>query len=147
MTDAQTLQPAGLIRLTGSLLYDWLVLLGLLILLGFIAVAFNKLLTGADAIAPGNPLFILWNLLIIYIYFAGFWVTKTQTVGMRAWHIHLAATNGRPLGWMHATLRLLVAIPAWSLAGMGVFWRLTNKDRIGWQDRASWTQTYYRPKR
>ncbi len=147
MTDALPLRPAGLIRLIGSLIYDWLVLLGVLMLLGFVAVALNKLLTGADAIAPGNPLFILWNLLIIYFYFAGFWVTKTQTVGMRAWRIHLASTNNRPLGWMHATLRLLAAIPAWGLAGMGVFWRYTNPERTGWQDQASWTQIYYRPKR
>lgn len=147
MNAPQQPRPAGLIRLTGSLIYDWLVLLGVLMLLGFLAVAVNKWLTGADAIPPGNPLFILWNLLIIYFYFAGFWVTKSQTVGMRAWRIHLASTNNRPLGWMHATLRLLTAIPAWGLAGMGVFWRYTNRDRQGWQDQASWTQVYYIPKK
>jgi uncharacterized RDD family membrane protein YckC len=146
MTSIQKSRPAGLIRLTGSLIYDWLVLLGMLMLFGFVAVAVNKLLTGADAIAPGNPLFILWNLLIIYFYFAGFWVTKSQTVGMRAWRIYLVSTNNRPLGWMHATLRLISAIPAWGLAGMGVLWRYTNKERLGWQDQASWTQVRYQPK-
>jgi uncharacterized RDD family membrane protein YckC len=146
MTDSPAYRPAGLFRLIGSLIYDWLVLLGVLMLMGFLAVAVNKFMTGADAITPGNPLFIIWNTLIIYFYFAGFWVTKAQTIGMRAWRIFLVSTNDRSLGWMHASLRLLGAIPAWGLAGMGIAWRYTNKERLGWQDQASWTHIVYQPK-
>ncbi len=139
-------RPPGLIHLIGSLVYDWLVLAGVLMLAGFLAVAINKTLTGQDAIPPGDPLFALWNLLIVYFYFVGFWLTKRQTVGMRVWRLHIVSTNDRPLGWMHCTLRIVTAVPAWGLLMAGVLWRYTNTARHSWQDSASWTTFLHTPK-
>lgn len=144
--DAPNRQP-GLLRLIGSVLYDWLVLLGLLILAGFIPVALNKWFTGADSIASGNPLFFLWNLAIIHAYFIGFWLTKRQTVGMRAWRLHIEPTNGRPLGWQHGLLRFWAALPAWGLLLAGVLARYLDSERRTWADRASWTTLVYTPRK
>lgn len=136
----------GLPRIMASVLYDWLILLGLLMLAGFIAVGVNKLLTGQDAISAGNPLFALWNLAIIYAYFTGFWLSKRQTVGMRAWGLYIEASEHPPLGWLHCTVRFIASIPSWGLLLAGVCWRYLDKERRSWHDRASATRLFYTPK-
>lgn len=146
MTAKTPTRAPGLVHLIGAFIYDWLILIGVLMVAGFVAVGFNKLVTGADAIAPGNPFYILWNFGILYLYFVGFWMTKRQTVGMRVWRMHIESTNDRPLGWMHCTLRFFAAIPAWGLLLAGILWRYTDRDRRTWQDRASWTAFVHTPK-
>lgn len=146
MPETPSVKAPGLPRIIAAVIYDWLILLGLLMLAGFIAVGVNKWITGQDAISSGNPLFALWNLAIVYAYFAGFWQTKRQTVGMRAWRMHIEASEHPPLGWKHCTVRFLAAIPSWGLLLMGVFWRYTNAQREAWHDRASATRLVYTPK-
>ena len=144
-TRLQTRAP-GLVHMIGALIYDWLILIGVLMIAGFVAVGINKLATGQDAIAAGNPLYVLWNIGIIYLYFAGFWMAKRQTVGMRVWRLHIESTNSRPLSWMHCTLRFITAVPAWGLLCAGILWRYTDRERRTWQDRASWTKLLHTPK-
>lgn len=127
-------------------IYDWFILIGLLMLAGFVAVGINKLVTGQDAISSGNPFFVLWNLAVMYAYFVGFWLTKRQTVGMRAWRVHLEPTEHPPLGWKHCTIRFIAAIPAWGLLMFGVLWRYATPQRETWHDRASATRLVYTPK-
>lgn len=146
MPDTASPKIPGLPRMLAAVVYDWLILFGVLMLAGFAAVGVNKLLTGQDAIPPGNPLFMLWNIALVYFYFCGFWVTKRQTVGMRAWRLYIEATEQPPLGWMHASLRFIASIPAWGLLLAGVLWRYTNKQRETWHDRASATRLIYTPK-
>jgi len=146
MTTRPQTRPPSLIHMIGALIYDWLILIGVLMMAGFVAVGFNKLVTGQDAIASGNPLYIAWNIGIVYLYFTGFWLTKRQTVGMRVWRLHIESTNNRPLGWMHCTLRFVAALPAWGLVLAGILWRYTHPERRSWQDRASWTTLRHTPK-
>ncbi|MHA7879443.1 MAG: RDD family protein [Saccharospirillum sp.] len=136
----------GMLRLIGALLYDWLIVLGLLMLAGFVAVGVNKALTGHDAIAAGNPLFVLWNLGIIYLYFAGFWMGKRQTVGMKAWRLHLETLDQTPLTWTRSLKRFACALPAWGVLLIGILWRYTHPDRLSWPDRFSQTRLVYTPK-
>lgn len=137
----------GLLRLIGCVLYDWLIVIGLLMLAGFLAVGVNKLITGEDAISAGNPAFLSWNIGVIYLYFAGFWISKRQTVGMKAWRIHLATTDATPLSWKHVTLRFFCAIPSWGLVLAGLLWRYFNPQRLCWHDQYSQTQLVYTPKK
>lgn len=140
-----TSQP-GLLRLIGTVLYDWLIVIGLLMLAGFIAVGVNKLITGEDAIASGNPAFLSWNIGVTFLYFAGFWISKRQTVGMKAWRVHLTTTDQTPLSWKHVTLRFFCAIPSWGLLMAGVLWRYFNPRRLSWHDQYSQTRLVYTPK-
>lgn len=145
-TDTTTNNQPGILRLIGSVLYDWLIVIGLLMLAGFIAVGVNKLITGEDAISSGNPVYLSWNIFITYLYFAGFWMGKRQTVGMKAWRIHLATTDKTPLSWKHVTLRFFCAIPSWGLAFAGLVWRYFNSQRLPWHDLYSQTRLVYTPK-
>ncbi|WP_108124638.1 RDD family protein [Saccharospirillum mangrovi] len=138
----------SLLRLIGAVLYDWFILLGLLILAGFIPVTLSHFLAGRDAIEGGVSavLFWLWNLIIIQLYFVGFWHTKRQTVGMRVWRIHIDAEPGQPPSWRQGLIRFWTALPAWGLALVGILWRYGNAERRSWPDLASQTELVYTPK-
>jgi len=138
----------SLLRLIGSVLYDWFILIGVLIIAGFIPVTISHFTLGRDAIEGGLPavLFWLWNLGIILLYFIGFWRTKKQTVGMRVWRLHIETDTGEPVSWRQGLIRFAVALTAWGLALIGILWRYTNPDRLSWADRASQTRLVYTPK-
>lgn len=139
----------SLFRLISAALYDWLIVIGLLILLGFVPVAISHFTTGRDAISGpvSVVLFWLWNLAIIQLYFIGFWRTKLQTVGMRVWRLHIVdvASNQAP-SWRQGLIRFWVAVPTWGLALLGILWRYGDAQRRSWADRASHTRLVYTPK-
>jgi uncharacterized RDD family membrane protein YckC len=95
----------GLLRRCGALLYDTLLLCGLLL----VATAFILPLTAGEAVAAGNPWFSSYLLLICFSFFGWFWTHGGQTLGMRAWKIRLQRTNGDSMGWGQALLRFLLA--------------------------------------
>lgn len=138
----------SLLRLIGAVLYDWLIIIGLLILAGFIPVGISHFILGRDAIEGGLAavLFWLWNLTIVAFYFIGFWRSKKQTVGMRVWRLHIESQDGQPLSWHQGLMRFAIAVPAWGLALIGILWRYTNPERLSWTDRASRTRLLYTPK-
>lgn len=148
-----TFEHPSLLRLIGSVLYDWFILLGVLILAGFIPVTISHFTLGRDAIEGGLPavLFWLWNLGIIMLYFIGFWRTKKQTVGMRVWRLHIETDSienhtDQAVSWRQGLIRFAVALPAWGLALIGILWRYTDPQRLSWADRASQTHLVYTPK-
>ena len=144
-----TFEHPSLLRLIGSVLYDWFILIGVLILAGFIPVTISHYTLGRDAIEGGFPavLFWLWNLGIVMLYFIGFWRTKKQTVGMRVWRLHISSSaDDQPISWRQGLIRFWVALPAWGLALIGILWRYTNPQRLSWADRASQTHLVYTPK-
>lgn len=142
------LKSPSLLRLIGAVCYDWLIVIGLLILAGFVPVTLNHFLAGRDAIegGVGALLFWLWNLAIIQLYFIGFWHSKRQTVGMRAWRLHIETTDGGAPDWRQGLIRFWSAVPAWGLALAGILWRYADPERRSWPDRASQTTLLYTPK-
>ncbi|PTY36939.1 hypothetical protein BGP77_06545 [Saccharospirillum sp. MSK14-1] len=143
----------SLLRLIGSVFYDWFILIGVLILAGFIPVTISHYTLGRDAIEGGFPavLFWLWNLSIVTLYFVGFWRTKKQTVGMRVWRLHIETDpvegdNAHAISWRQGLIRFVVALPTWGLALIGILWRYTDAERRSWADRASQTRLLYTPK-
>jgi uncharacterized RDD family membrane protein YckC len=133
-------------RIIGSALYDWLIILGLLMIAGFLAVQLNLLLTGAEAIEPHNRLFQVYLLTVIVGYFFYFWHRSGQTVGMKAWRIRLVALDGGALSVRQMSLRMLGALPAFGLCLLGVLWHYWDKSGLNWHDHISQTKLVYRPK-
>jgi uncharacterized RDD family membrane protein YckC len=133
-------------RIIGSAIYDWLIILGLLMIGGFLAVQLNLLFTGAEAIAPHNRLFQVYLLTIIVGYYLYFWRRSGQTVGMKAWRIRLVALNGEPLNVRQMSLRMLGAVPAFGVCLLGVLWHYWDKSGLNWHDHISQTKLVYRPK-
>lgn len=95
----------SLIRRCGAILYDTLLLGGLLI--G--ATALILPLTAGKAVTPGNPWFSFYLFVICFLFFGWFWTHGGQTLGMRAWKIRLQRTDGHPMGWWQALLRFFLA--------------------------------------
>jgi uncharacterized RDD family membrane protein YckC len=92
-------------RRLGALLYDSLLLGGLLLM----ATVALLPLTGGRAIAAGTPWFSLYVFAIVALFFGWFWTHGGQTLGMRAWKLRLRRHDGGPVRWWQALVRLLLA--------------------------------------
>jgi uncharacterized RDD family membrane protein YckC len=139
-------EKAHLHRIIGSVIYDWLVLLGLLMIFGFIAVAANHSLTGEESIKANNHLFQLYILTVVVGYYTYFWQRSGQTVGMKAWKLKLQSIDQQPVSFKQTLVRLVVSVPAYFLGLVGILWVYTPAQRT-WQGLASGTQLIYIPKK
>lgn len=94
-------------RRLACLVYEGLILFGLLLLPG----ALGALLVATTGQAPpavlGAASFVLFG-----TYFVGFWSVRGQTLPMQTWHIRVQTADGRPLGRARALARYLAAY-AW----------------------------------
>ena len=130
-------------RRIASIFYDSLVLAGVLMLAGALAVAAGR---GHLTQDPWRSLYQLYLLLTIYAYFVWFWVHGGQTPGMRAWRLRLTDPRGQPVSWKQATLRFCAALLSWLPAGLGFIWMLLDRDSLAWHDRLSATRLKWEPK-
>lgn len=126
-------------------LYDWLLVLGLMMVASVPAVALLD-----DAIKPGNLLYQLAMLGLAAAFFIGFWSNGGQTLGMRAWRLKLVA-GGDAGGYTKAsyrlaTLRFLAAWLSFLPAGLGFWWGAFDQRRLCWHDRLSGTRLIVLPK-
>lgn len=106
--------PAGLLRRLAAIVYDSLLLAGVLIFASALAWGLMAALLGSEAITLHNPLrgspfFQTYLLLICFFFYGGFWVRGGQTLGMRAWRLQIKRPDGRGLRWQQALLRFLTA--------------------------------------
>ena len=137
------MQNAGLLRRFGAMLYDALLVVALLILasIPFIAVR------GGQIVEPDDNLFYqLCMLLVIYLFFVGFWARKGRTLGMQSWGMQLETDGGQKVNVTTASLRFVAAIVSWLPLGLGFAWQLWDRDGLSWHDRLSRTRLVYYPK-
>ena len=125
----------GLLRRLGAILYDSLLLLGLLML----ATALLMPITHR-AIEIDNIAYRLYLLAVVAGYFAGFWLARGQTLGMRAWKIRLIRSDGQALTLSDVSLRLLFSLLSWAPLGLGFWWTLRSDRRLAWHDLWSGTE-------
>ncbi len=106
--------PARLPRRLAALVYDGLLLAGVLLGATGLALGLAVALLGSESVArhsplQGNPFFSTYLLLVCFFFYGGFWVHGGQTLGMRAWRLRVQRPDGRNIGWWQALLRFLVA--------------------------------------
>lgn len=102
--------------------YDVLVLAGLLIVAGFLYLSIQAVLQGADVVEPGNLLFQLYLLFIIFGYVYISWRRAGQTIGMKAWRLKAISTDGQQLTFGQILIRFLAGILSCGLVGAGYWW-------------------------
>ncbi len=132
---------AGLGRRLAALLYDAL-------LLGALLMVFTApilLLTGGRAVlseSVGAWVYLYRACLagVIAAYFIVNWMRSGQTLGMRAWHLHVVDEDGRRPGLRQAALRFACAALAWAPAGLGVLWLYVDPQHLALHDRLSRTR-------
>ncbi len=123
----------GLWRRLFAMLYDTLLLFGVLL----IASAVGMLFTGNEA--TESWLMNLWFLFVTFIYFAWPWTLTGQTLGMKTWKIRLLSEEGKRVTWLQALIRFLTAIPSIAVGGLGLWWLLVDENKLAMHDRFSKT--------
>jgi uncharacterized RDD family membrane protein YckC len=118
------------------MLYDILLLLSALLLATVIPVALNQ----GEAIQAGNPIFLLYLLMVSLFFYGWFWTHGGQTLGMRAWKVYLVGQTQVQITWKQASIRFAVAIMSWLCLGLGFLWQWLSKDKLSWHDLLSGTQ-------
>lgn len=103
------------------------------------------------AVTGGQLDYHVWwyRLLLIAVtagYFVLSWRYGGQTIGMRAWRLHLVDAAGKSPGWGACLLRFVVAQVSFLAAGLGFLWCLFERERRGWHDLAAGTRFIRRPR-
>lgn len=123
-------------RRLGAILYDFLLLLGLLIIASaLVVIPFD--------ITPEKQTFIIYQIYIFvltYIYYVWFWVRSGQTLGMQTWKVKITTVDGSSITISKASIRFFVALISISVFGLGFIWSIFDKNNRTWHDIASSTQ-------
>ena len=125
-------QPAGLGRRLLAIVYDAVIVLGLLILATAVMMPFAD----TQPVAMKDPVFTLWLLCIWFLYLCWCW-RKNMTLGMRAWKLRLETSTGKPLPVSRCVLRFVVSLVGGAALGVGYLWSLTDSRSRCWHDMAS----------
>ena len=138
---------AGLLRRLGAMLYDGLLLIGVLM----VATALFLPLTGGEAVVSGRSPLLEWVyraalLALIVGFFGVFWTLRGQTLGMASWRLRVEREDGTLLGWGDTLRRLAWALVSLLPAGLGFLWILLDPGRRAWHDRLSRTRIVVVPK-
>lgn len=119
--DTQQAVPAGqhpplasLPRRLGAIVYDSLLLAGVLFTASALALLLAVAVLGSDPVKAhnpllGNPFFATYIFFVWFFFYAWFWIHGGQTLGMRAWKIRVQRVDGGPISWWQALLRFLLA--------------------------------------
>jgi len=106
------LLPARLPRRLAAMVYDSLLLAGVLVVATGLATGVTTLALGVttastDHPLQGNPFFQAYLLLVCFLFYGGFWIRGGQTLGMHAWRLRVQGREGRTIHWRQALLRFL----------------------------------------
>jgi len=118
-----------------AIVYDTLIVAGLLMITGFAAIAVN-----GQAVPAGTLWYQLLLLLVVWAYFALSWWRVGKTVGARAWKLEVRDLSGAYPSLARASVRAILALPSIGLAGIGLFWCLIDPEGQSAHDRLSGTQ-------
>lgn len=124
---------AGLRRRLASMLYESMLLLGVLALA--FMLPYLALGIGLDMAPPG---WFAWLHIFVVLgaYFVWYWRRNGQTLAMQTWRLKLVdADDGRNLSLGRCWLRYALAWPSVLLCGAGLLWALVDRDRQFLHDR------------
>ena len=96
--------PAKLWKQFAAMVYDSLLIVAILFGATAILLPFNqgKAITG--------PLFHFYLVLMVFVFYAGFWKKSGQTLGMQVWKIKIITDYGTYPAWSIGFLRLFLSI-------------------------------------
>lgn len=136
MSDSQpSLPSAGLVKRFAAMFYDSLLLLGVLMGVNALVLTLNR----GEAIQ--SNWYSLFNLLVVYVFFAWFWTHGGQTLGMRAWRLKAVTNDGQLLSWQQSAVRLALACLSLAAFGLGYLWMYFDAEKRTWHEKMSRTRT------
>ncbi len=129
--------------------YDVMPLIGIWMLVALLAMVGLQSATGSTDIvmtdAVSHREWIYWIALRLSLlaataaYFIISWRRAGQTIGMRAWRLHLVSNDGSRISQRQAWLRFGMAIVSLLALGIGFLWSLFDQKRRCWHDIVSGT--------
>ena len=129
----------GFFRRILALVYDSLVVAGILLSFTLLLVIFNE-----GYAEPGSFISIVQLIVCVCVgpfFYSYFWlVNNGQTIGMQAWKIRLVSLNNSKLNAKQTYLRCLVSTLSFVCFGIGYFWILFNKNNLSWSDIVTQTR-------
>lgn len=137
MPASEPFRRPSIVRRLASMLYESLLLLGVLAVL----LILPHLLLGALAHRLAAPVIVqAHGFLVMLIYCLWFWSNGRQTLAMKTWHIRLVTRDGLAVRPARALLRYLLCWPSIVFGGAGIIWALLDRDRLFLHDRLAGTQ-------
>jgi len=134
----------GVFRRLAALLYDLLLLCGVLMIAVTFLIVPYELAAGVPF--PHDEQFHRFGLRLylvttVALFFMFFWLRGGQTLGMRTWRLRLVREDGSsPLRPGDALTRLVWATLCFAPAGADLLWMLFDRDRLTCYDRLSHTR-------
>ena len=131
----------GLVRCLMACLYDWLLVLAIMMVASVPVVAIT-----AAPVSPGQGWYRLALISVAAVFFIAFWTMGGQTLGMRAWRIKVVQSDGSKVTTTRAASRFTCAIVSALAAGLGFAWMLFSGEKLSWHDQWSGTRLILLPK-
>ncbi|AVP98139.1 RDD family protein [Ahniella affigens] len=91
-------------------------------------------------------LYQIWLAVLIVGYYAWSWHRGGQTIGMKAWGLHVQQLDGQRLGLGQAIGRCVLSWLSLLLLGSGFWWAINDPHRRTWHDLMSRSFMTYRKK-
>ena len=123
-------EPGNLIRRLMAILYDSMLLVGIIFAFGIIVFLLRKLLGDDTMQAPSGILQVFITLgmwLSCITFYVWCWHRKGQTLGMKSWKLHLHVKKQEDLTLRRCFFRCLVAHISFGCLGLGYLWCLFDK--------------------
>lgn len=142
MSMAFPFELAGLRRRLASMLYESLLLLGVL------SVAFmlpHLALGMAYGIALPGPVLFIHVFAVLGIYFVWYWRHGGQTLAMQTWRLKIVGVDGNPPRLKQLILRYVLSWPSLLFYGAGLLWAIFDRDRQFLHERLSGTRIIFVP--
>lgn len=108
-------RPAGVVRRIGAMVYDALLVIAVL---AVATIPFTALF-GKQVLIPSRVgwlaycSYLIWQLLVIVLFFGFFWTRRGQTLGLQVWRLRVEDERGELLSWPLAIRRLAFAALLW----------------------------------
>lgn len=130
--DSLPIKSISLLRRLAIIFYECWLLFAVLFLAGFIVLPLTQ--------GQATPLYSLYLLTVIYLYFAWQWRRGGQTLAMKTWHVRLENLQGGRVSWRQTVVRFFTAILSWACLGLGFWWAIFDREKRTWHDILSETR-------
>ena len=134
--NATPFTPAPLPVRVAAMIYESLLVIAVLFVASFIVLpVVGDLHSGWQ-----RHLFQAYLVVVLFAYFATFWLRSGQTLAMKTWRIRLDDRSGGRVSFRQAALRFALALAGALLVGAGYWWALFDRDRQFLHDRVAGTR-------
>ncbi len=129
--------PGSLPRRMAAIVYDCLLLWGILFLAGLPLPIVPEHVREHWVVQTLIQVYLLSTCLV---FFGWFWTHGGQTLGMRAWQLRVVGADGASVTWRSAVIRFFSAMLSWAALGLGFWWVLIDRQKLAWHDHLSGTR-------